>query len=329
MKNILTFCLIIFLSSNIFAQVIAFAENENGLFFLPCKVNGLKLDFILDSGASDLCISSTEAIFMLKNGYLYSDDIQGSSFAKIASGEIMENTKITISLIEFFGMKIHNIDAHIVHNLSAPLLMGTSVISRLGTVTIEGNKLSIKGYPIEKEIILLNHSIKDQIIAYYYDNYNGDDMKVSESENDSIIDLSFYHLPELSFERVVFIPTRSNLNLFGTNPILLGNINNNYFDELIVTVHNEYGASSYNNDIFIFEFVDYSYELAAVYDAREIAGCERGSFIINFIKNNFIFGISDCYDEDDANCCPSLKYETILGYKDKKIFHISSSPIKQ
>lgn len=49
---------------------IAFTRHEGGTFEVPCQINGLQLQMIFDTGASDVTISSVEANFMLKNRYL-------------------------------------------------------------------------------------------------------------------------------------------------------------------------------------------------------------------------------------------------------------------
>ena len=54
-------------------------KREGGVSIIPCKVNGLNLNFIFDTGASNVSISLTEASFMLKNGYLEEGDIIGTS----------------------------------------------------------------------------------------------------------------------------------------------------------------------------------------------------------------------------------------------------------
>ena len=56
--------------SETFAQDIIKMEKSGGIYLIPCKVNGLPLKFIFDTGASDVSISLTEALFMLKNGNL-------------------------------------------------------------------------------------------------------------------------------------------------------------------------------------------------------------------------------------------------------------------
>jgi clan AA aspartic protease (TIGR02281 family) len=110
---------------------------QNGVYYLPCKVNGLKLNFILDTGASNISISLSEALFMLKNGYLDEDDIRGSSYAQLANGELVKNTEIRIRKLLIGNLELSNIKAGIINNVDAPLLLGQSLLSRLGKVTID------------------------------------------------------------------------------------------------------------------------------------------------------------------------------------------------
>lgn len=104
---------------------------------MPCKVNGLNLKFIFDTGASDVSISMTEATFMLKNDYLKSDDIVGKSNYLDANGNINVGVNIILREIEIGGLKLTNVKASVVNNMKAPLLLGQSAISRLGTVQLD------------------------------------------------------------------------------------------------------------------------------------------------------------------------------------------------
>lgn len=118
-------------------KVIQMRKMPGGTFEIPCKVNGLPLKFIFDTGASDVSISLTEALFMLKNDYLSEGDIMGTQYYSIANGEIAEGTTIRIRKLEFGGLTLYNVDASIVHELEAPLLLGQSAISRLGKIQID------------------------------------------------------------------------------------------------------------------------------------------------------------------------------------------------
>lgn len=141
-KNILSLLLTIFTIS-LNAQTKITMSKEGGVYTVPCKVNGLPLKFIFDTGASDVSISLTEALFMLKNGYLKKEDIGESVYYSIANGDVAKGTKLNIKEIEFAGLKLSNIEASIIHETTAPLLLGQSAISKLGRIQLDGNELTI------------------------------------------------------------------------------------------------------------------------------------------------------------------------------------------
>ncbi len=123
-------------------------EKSGGVYLIPCKVNGLSLKFIFDTGASDVSISLTEALFMLKNGYLKESDIRGTVYYSIANGEIAEGTKINIQKIEVGKQSLYNVEASIVHSTEAPLLFGQSAMERFGKFTMDysNSNLIINGF---------------------------------------------------------------------------------------------------------------------------------------------------------------------------------------
>ena len=127
-----------------YAEVTIEMTKEDGVYTLPGKVNGLPLRFIFDTGASSVSLSLSEAIFMLKNGYLSEKDIVGASYSQIANGDIIENTEVILREVEVGGIVLHNVEAHISHTLSAPLLLGQSAIQKLGPIQLNGNKLIIQ-----------------------------------------------------------------------------------------------------------------------------------------------------------------------------------------
>jgi clan AA aspartic protease (TIGR02281 family) len=149
MKAIFTIGLILAMLTGLNAQTVVKMEKLNGVYVMPCKVNGLSLKFIFDTGASDVSISLTEALFMLKNGYLSEDDLIGTEYYRIANGDIEEGTKIVLKTIEIGKLKLYNVKASIVHNLSAPLLLGQSALSKLGKIEFDYAKstLTILGGP--------------------------------------------------------------------------------------------------------------------------------------------------------------------------------------
>lgn len=141
----LVFSIIISVSfvSNLSAQYIVPMKKLGGVYLVPCKLNDLSLDFIFDTGASDVSISLSEAQFMLKNGYLNENDLIGSQAYKMADGSISEGTIVVIRRLEIGGMVLNNIRASIVHSLEAPLLLGQSALEPFGGFYVDYDNSSL------------------------------------------------------------------------------------------------------------------------------------------------------------------------------------------
>lgn len=149
----LLFFLVFITISNVQGQIVIKMKSEGGVSTIPCKVNGLALNFIFDTGASDVSMSLTEVSFMLKNGYLKKEDIIGTANYLDANGNVSEGITIVIREIEIAELKLKNIKASVVKNLKAPLLLGQSALRKLGaiqmdfeanTITIDSSKMSVK-----------------------------------------------------------------------------------------------------------------------------------------------------------------------------------------
>lgn len=119
---------------------IRMTRQGGGTYEVPCKINELPLKLILDTGASTVSISSTEANFMLKNGYLNKTDIWGKERYGIATGEIREGTMIRLRSVQLGDLQLTNVEASVVHNQQAPLLLGQSVLERFGKIVIDNEK---------------------------------------------------------------------------------------------------------------------------------------------------------------------------------------------
>lgn len=136
------FCAVCIAASSI-AQVTITMEKKGDVYYIPGKINNLPLKFIFDTGASNVYISLTEALFMLKNGYLSDSDFGDTSYSQIANGAIVENTEVLLKEIEIGSIKINNVKAMVSNTLEAPLLLGQSAIQKLGPIQLDGNILTI------------------------------------------------------------------------------------------------------------------------------------------------------------------------------------------
>ena len=109
----------------------------NGVTKVDCTINKLPLNFVFDTGASQVTISQVEANFMFKNGYLSPRDIVGKETYQVATGAIAVGTTIVLREIEFGGITLNDVRASVVETQNAPLLLGQSVFQRLGKIEID------------------------------------------------------------------------------------------------------------------------------------------------------------------------------------------------
>ncbi len=119
-------------------------SRQGGVTKVKCEINGLPLHFIFDTGASTVSISSLEATFMYKNDYLTRDDVVGSAAFIDANGDISIGTEINLRKVTFGGLELTNVRASVVANDKAPLLLGQSVLNRLGKIEIDYDRSVLK-----------------------------------------------------------------------------------------------------------------------------------------------------------------------------------------
>ncbi len=116
---------------------------ENGVYKIPIEINGSKMNFIFDTGASIISISATEAMFLYKQGTLKEEDFIGNVNFQDATGAISEGTIIKLHTVKIGNKVLNDVKASIVHNNSAPLLFGQSALAKFGKVSIDYDRNEI------------------------------------------------------------------------------------------------------------------------------------------------------------------------------------------
>lgn len=116
---------------------IPLTRQAGGTYLVKASVNGLPMDFILDTGCSSVSISQVESDFMLKNGYLSSDDFKGEQHYVDANGDVNKSQMINLATVKLGDLEVSNIRAGIVPNQKAPLLLGQEVLAKFGKVEID------------------------------------------------------------------------------------------------------------------------------------------------------------------------------------------------
>lgn len=118
-------------------------QEADGTISVRGEINGLPLKLVFDTGASDITISSVEAAFMLKNGYLEERDLGGVQNYKTASGDLVEGTIVNLRQVTLGTLTFFDLRAAIIKNQDAPLLLGQSILGRLMTYNINNKEKTL------------------------------------------------------------------------------------------------------------------------------------------------------------------------------------------
>jgi aspartyl protease family protein len=121
-------------------------EVQNGVRYVWIEINGIKLKFIFDTGASSICISPAEATVLYRQGTLTEEDIIGTQSFQDATGRISEGARINLREVKIGNIVLENIEATVIDNVNAPLLLGQTVFERFGKIEIdnENNEIIFK-----------------------------------------------------------------------------------------------------------------------------------------------------------------------------------------
>lgn len=130
-------------SSRSRAKSVVKMRKEGGVYHVPCKINGTEMEFIFDTGASNITISLTEASFLLKQGKLTEEDFIGTQQYQIADGSIHEGAVVVLRKVVIGNWELTNVKASIVDNMNAPLLLGQSALAAFGKISIDYNREEI------------------------------------------------------------------------------------------------------------------------------------------------------------------------------------------
>jgi len=112
----------------------------SGLYSVPVEINGvLKISFILDSGASDVSISPDIALTLIKAGTITSSDYIGVREYVFANGAKATSRVFNLKQIKIGDFIFKNIRATISNSISSPMLLGQSLLQKLGNITIDNS----------------------------------------------------------------------------------------------------------------------------------------------------------------------------------------------
>lgn len=115
-------------------------ETGGNLYNVKCIVNDLPLSFVYDAESNTATLSQIEATFMIKNGYASKIDIVGTPKYFDKAGNVVEGNAIVIKKISFEGLELTNVKATVVAHQKSSLILGQTVLGRLGKIEIDNGK---------------------------------------------------------------------------------------------------------------------------------------------------------------------------------------------
>lgn len=114
--------------------------NKGGIYELPVKVNGvITLNFILDSGASEVNIPADVALTLIRTGTINENDFLPGKKYTLADGSTVKSPRFLIRELDLGGQKTFNVPAS-VGEATGHLLLGQSFLSRITSWTIDNQK---------------------------------------------------------------------------------------------------------------------------------------------------------------------------------------------
>jgi len=113
-------------------------RSSDGLFYITAHVNGKPLRFLVDTGASVVVLTGADA----KTAGLQIGSAHYNANVQTVGGSA-QMAWATLDRLEVAGRQVPNLKAAVVANGLGVSLLGQNAISRLGAITIEGDKLSM------------------------------------------------------------------------------------------------------------------------------------------------------------------------------------------
>ena len=170
MKKVIAILSLLFSTLLAFSQVVIKMEEDGGVYKIPCVVNGTKIKFVFDTGASAVCLSESMAEYLYDNDYIAAEDFVGRGQSSVADGRIVNNLHLILRDIEIAGLHLRDVESIVIEGQKAPLLLGMTAISKLGRIELNGNQLIIHSAKGVDDVNAHVDDLLSKAVDYYYDN---------------------------------------------------------------------------------------------------------------------------------------------------------------
>ena len=116
---------------------VVLTRQPDGHFYTDAQVNGATIHFLVDTGASDIALSRADA--QSAGVQFASGDFTGT--AQTAGGTVALKP-VTLDHVSVGSLDAHNVQGVVVDTPMGISLLGQSWLKQVGTVTIEGDRMT-------------------------------------------------------------------------------------------------------------------------------------------------------------------------------------------
>jgi len=114
---------------------------SGGVYEVPVLVNGvLKINFIIDSGASDVAISPDVALTLVRTGTITDADWLPGANYRFADGSIAQSERFKLRTLRISNRTLKSVSCSIGNSIHAPMLLGQSALKKLGGYRVDYGK---------------------------------------------------------------------------------------------------------------------------------------------------------------------------------------------
>src|SRR5262249_32559803 len=113
---------------------------DGGTYAVPVVINGLiPLDFLVDSGASDVVLPADVVLTLMRTGTLTEGDFIGKKKYKLGDGTVVDNDRFYLRQLKVGNHVLEHVTAAVQKFESGPLL-GQSFLSRFESWSMDNRR---------------------------------------------------------------------------------------------------------------------------------------------------------------------------------------------
>ena len=119
-------------------------KKEGGVSIIPCKVNGLSLSFIFDTGASEVYFTPDIVLTLIRAKTITEEDLLEGKMFMDANGTLNNSIRFNLKTLKIGEITLENIPCAVSNNIEGLNLLGLSALKKLGSFEFDFNKSVIK-----------------------------------------------------------------------------------------------------------------------------------------------------------------------------------------